>query len=174
MSDTTSRGPRREPPGEGSASEQSTGVPAQPEAAAAASPSEDQPTVISKRPPLTTLPGSKQRATEGLADVPIGGRLGHFELLEFVGGGGMGRVFRALDTRLGRTVALKVLPRQQATDLETLMRFRNEARSAARLNHPGIAQVYYVGEDEGPSPLGELPLPFDQGAYAGGVYVIYT
>ena len=61
----------------------------------------------------------------------------------------MGRVFRALDTRLGRTVAVKILSRQQASDLETLMRFRNEGRSAARLNHPSIAQVFYVGEDDG-------------------------
>ena len=96
-------------------------------------------------------------------DIPPGGRLGHFELLEFVGGGGMGRVFRALDTRLGRTVALKVLSREQATDMETLMRFRNEARSAARLNHPGIAQVYYVGEDAG--------LPFIAFEFVEGVNV---
>lgn len=75
--------------------------------------------------------------------------MGHFELLEYVGGGGMGRVYRALDTRLGRTVALKFLSREQAANPETLMRFRNEARSAARLNHESIARVYYLGEDDG-------------------------
>lgn len=76
-------------------------------------------------------------------------RLGHFELLEFVGGGGMGRVYRAMDTSLSRPVALKILSPEQASDSETLLRFRNEARSAARLNHDGIVQVYYVGEDAG-------------------------
>jgi serine/threonine protein kinase len=96
-------------------------------------------------------------------DIPPDGRLAHFELLDFVGGGGMGRVFRALDTRLGRTVALKVLSREQAADMETLMRFRNEARSAARLNHPGIAQVYYVGEDAG--------LPFIAFEFVEGVNI---
>jgi serine/threonine-protein kinase len=89
--------------------------------------------------------------------------LAHFELLEYVGGGGMGRVFRALDTRLGRTVAVKALSRQQASDMDTLMRFRNEARSAARLNHPGIAQVFYVGEEDG--------LPFIAFEFVEGVNI---
>lgn len=61
----------------------------------------------------------------------------------------MGRVYRALDTTLNRPVALKVLSSEQAGDAETLLRFRNEARSAARLNHDGIVQVYFVGEDAG-------------------------
>ncbi len=61
----------------------------------------------------------------------------------------MGRVYRALDTTLNRVVALKVLSPEQASDSETLLRFRNEARSAARLNHDGIVQVYFVGEDAG-------------------------
>jgi len=78
-----------------------------------------------------------------------GDRLGHFELVEYVGGGGMGRVFRAVDTRLNRTVALKVLSVDQAADEETRLRFQNEARSAARLDHENIARVHYVGEDRG-------------------------
>ncbi len=78
-----------------------------------------------------------------------GDRLGHYELLQYVGGGGMGRVFRAIDTRLARTVALKILPPDQAVDEETLLRFQNEAQSAARLDHPNIARVHYVGEDKG-------------------------
>ncbi len=110
---------------------------------------EDQPTVISKRPPLPVSPSADSSKRLEPSEIPPGARLGHFELLEYVGGGGMGRVFRALDTRLGRTVALKALSRHQASDLDTLMRFRNEARSAARLNHPGIAQVFFVGEDDG-------------------------
>ena len=61
----------------------------------------------------------------------------------------MGRVFRALDTRLGRTVALKILPPEQASDPDALQRFQNEAQSAARLDHDNIARAYYVGEDRG-------------------------
>ena len=78
-----------------------------------------------------------------------GDRLGHFELVEYVGGGGMGRVFRAIDTQLGRTVALKVLPPEQASDPDALQRFQNEAQSSARLDHDNIARAYYVGEDRG-------------------------
>ena len=78
-----------------------------------------------------------------------GDHLGHFELVQYIGGGGMGRVFRALDTRLARTVALKVLSPDQAADRDTLLRFQNEAQSAARLDHDNIARVHYVGEDRG-------------------------
>ncbi len=78
-----------------------------------------------------------------------GDRLGQFELVEYVGGGGMGRVFRATDTHLGRTVALKILPPEQATDPDALQRFQNEAQSAARLDHDNIARAFYVGEDRG-------------------------
>ena len=78
-----------------------------------------------------------------------GERLGQFQLQKFIGGGGMGVVFRALDTTLNREVAVKVLSRDQASDEEALRRFRNEAQSAARLNHDNIARVYYVGEDRG-------------------------
>ncbi len=76
-----------------------------------------------------------------------GDRIGHFELVEYVGGGGMGRVFRAVDTHLGRTVALKVLPPEQAAVADTLQRFQNEAQSTARLDHENIARVYFVGKD---------------------------
>ena len=75
--------------------------------------------------------------------------LGHFELVEYTGGGGMGKVFRAIDTRLARSVALKILPPDQAADSDALQRFQNEAQSAARLDHDNIARVYYVGEDRG-------------------------
>ncbi len=110
----------------------------------------DQPTVVSKRPPLGA-PGvvsdSAYRILHGM--IESGDRLGHFELLEYVGGGGMGRVFRAYDTRLARYVAVKILPPDQATDEETRLRFQNEAQSAARLDHENIARVFYVGEDHG-------------------------
>jgi serine/threonine-protein kinase len=81
--------------------------------------------------------------------VKLGDRLGPFELLEFVGGGGMGRVFRAWDASLSRTVALKILPPDQAADEETFQRFVNEAQSAARLDHENVVRVYQVGEDRG-------------------------
>jgi serine/threonine protein kinase len=76
-----------------------------------------------------------------------GDRIGHFDLVEYVGGGGMGRVFRAIDTQLGRTVAIKVLPPEQAGVADTVQRFQNEAQSAARLDHENIARVYFVGKD---------------------------
>jgi len=110
---------------------------------------DDQPTIISNQPPLPA-PGVSD-STHRILDGKImpGDRLGHFELVRYVGGGGMGRVFCAVDTRLGRTVALKLLPPEQADNEETLLRFQNEAQSAARLDHENIARVYHVGEDRG-------------------------
>lgn len=78
-----------------------------------------------------------------------GQQLDHVLLEKFVGGGGMGAVFRAWDTSLHRTVAVKVLSRRQADDSESERRFQTEARSAARLDHPNIARAHYVGEDRG-------------------------
>src|SRR5262249_5685259 len=83
------------------------------------------------------------------ANLLEGEQLGQFVLEKFIGGGGMGIVFRALDTTLNREVAVKVLSRDQSADEEALRRFRNEAQSAARLNHDNIARVHYVGEDRG-------------------------
>ena len=121
----------------------------------------DEPTVISNRPPLGPSPPAAIAPHSSLAYLVPGSRLGHFEVREYVGGGGMGKVFRAIDTGLGRPVALKVLTREQAAEPETLLRFRNEARNAARLNHDNIVQVYYVGEDNG--------LPFIAFEYVEGV-----
>ena len=112
-----------------------------------------QMTIISSRPPLPVQPladgvsDSAARILQG--KILPGDRLGHFELVQYIGGGGMGRVFRALDTRLARTVAVKVLSPDQAADHDTLLRFQNEAQSAARLDHDNIARVHYVGEDRG-------------------------
>ncbi|MBI3468300.1 MAG: serine/threonine protein kinase [Planctomycetes bacterium] len=106
----------------------------------------DQPTVISNRAPLSH-PSARQAAE--VAALRAGERLNHFELREFVGGGGMGAVFRAVDTLLNRVVAVKILSPDQAGDEETVQRFRNEAKSAARLDHENIARVYYVGHDRG-------------------------
>lgn len=108
----------------------------------------DEATVISRQPPLPLGPLPAPALPQLLGQTLVGTRLGHYELTEFVGGGGMGAVFRATDTRLGRTVAVKVLSRDHS-DEETLRRFRNEAQSAARLDHPNIARVYDVGEDRG-------------------------
>ena len=102
------------------------------------------------------LPPADSAATDRRDEPPFesrslleGEQLGQFLLEKFVGGGGMGVVFRALDTTLNREVAVKVLSRDQSADEETLRRFRNEAQSAARLNHDNIARVHYVGEDRG-------------------------
>lgn len=109
----------------------------------------DEKTVISKRPLGTETPTpSKSSPSRTVGESLLGCQLDHYELIEFVGGGGMGSVFRARDTRLGREVAVKVLARDQ-TDEETIRRFRNEAQSAARLDHPNIARVHYVGESGG-------------------------
>ena len=81
--------------------------------------------------------------------IPIGMTLGHFEITKYIGGGGMGRVYEGIDKALDRKVAIKVLPRQRAQDGAAVARFLNEARSAARLNHEHIAQVYFCGEEGG-------------------------
>ncbi len=78
-----------------------------------------------------------------------GRQLGDYHLNKFVGGGGMGAVFKALDTTLDRTVAVKVLAGHRSTDEEMLRRFRNEAQSAARLNHENIGLVHAVGSSDG-------------------------
>lgn len=80
---------------------------------------------------------------------PAGVALGHFLIEERIGVGGMGAVFRALDTRLQRIVALKVLSPVQSRDPSAVERFRNEARAAAQLDHDNIARVFYIGEDDG-------------------------
>ncbi len=111
-------------------------------------PPDGQQTVISSRPPTAPLDLAGQVPVES-GSLWEGEQLGQFVLQKFVGGGGMGIVFRALDTTLDREVAVKVLSRDQSADEETLRRFRNEAQSAARLNHDNIARVFYVGEDRG-------------------------
>src|SRR5207247_6155665 len=75
--------------------------------------------------------------------------LAHYRILERIGAGGMGEVYRARDTRLGRTVAIKVLPAAVADDPERRDRFVREARATAALSHPNIAALYEIGEDQG-------------------------
>jgi len=78
----------------------------------------------------------------------IGQTLGHYHILEKIGEGGMGEVYRAQDDRLRRTVAIKVLPKEIASHAERRARILAEARAAAALNHPSITTIYEVGEEE--------------------------
>ncbi|MBE0712414.1 MAG: protein kinase, partial [Candidatus Aminicenantes bacterium] len=74
---------------------------------------------------------------------------GHYEIIEKLGQGGMGEVYRALDKNLGRQVAIKILPEDLSTDLERLARFEREAKLLAVLNHPNIASIYGLEESAG-------------------------
>ncbi|MGB8854894.1 MAG: serine/threonine-protein kinase [Pirellulales bacterium] len=105
----------------------------------------DDATVISAPAAATAKPRTSAEIGQRLH----GTMLGPYRLDSFIGGGGMGAVFRALDTTLDRTVAVKVLAGGQADDEEVLRRFRNEAQSAARLDHENIGRVFAVGSDDG-------------------------
>jgi len=121
---------------------------------------EEDVTIISHTPPMEISPVTGEENAE-TATSPIlqpvytnnvlspGTMLGHFLITKYIGGGGMGCVYEAEDKTLERRVAIKVLSPQRAQDRASVNRFLNEAKSAARLNHEHIAQVYFCGEDNG-------------------------
>ena len=88
-----------------------------------------------------------------------GDTLGSYRVLDELGVGGMGEVYRATDSALKRSVAIKVLPAAMAGDADRLARFQREAEVLAALNHPNIAQIYGIGEDVLPNPESRVPGP---------------
>src|SRR5438132_12320629 len=81
--------------------------------------------------------------------IAAGAKLGRYEIRSKIGAGGMGEVYLALDTKLDRKVAVKILPAELASNQDRMRRFTQEAKGAAALNHPNIAHIYEIGEHDG-------------------------
>ncbi len=93
---------------------------------------------------IATAPPSEPHET-----TLVGRTVSHYQVLSLLGAGGMGEVYLACDSRLDRTVALKILPGELAADPERMQRFAREAKAASALNHPNVATIYDVGESDG-------------------------
>jgi serine/threonine-protein kinase len=126
-------------------------------------PLESDVTVIASPSSITPQEYPLGLTSRELAHALRGEMLGHFLLQQFIGGGGMGVVFKALDTTLDRIVAVKVVASQRVDNEDMQRRFLVEAQSTARLDHPNIARVHYIGRDRG--------LPYIVFEYIEGVNV---
>src|SRR5215204_4790165 len=90
-----------------------------------------------------------RQQVEQLAGAMVGRMLGRYQLQALLGAGGMGQVYRATDTRLGRAVAVKILPAHLSDDAEARQRFEREARAVASLSHPNILAIHDFGAEQG-------------------------
>jgi serine/threonine protein kinase len=102
-----------------------------------------------RKPAVAALANARVPLPVAVCQLAPGRRLGPYEIVAQLGAGGMGEVYRAHDTNLGRDIAIKILPTFLALDGERLLRFRREARALASLNHPHVAAIYGFEETDG-------------------------